>query len=523
MSIFINKQIKCRQRANILIFLKQRLLFIKNKIIYRKYLIQNYIIIFLNKFSQNENIQLKIKIIIILYNIILNSINLFLHQCFYDFFLIKYLFFYFLQNLEFKQKSQNSFFIFQSIKKINNNNKNVKINIKTQNNKSYLQISFQLGNRILRKKTLASPIDQMLKNYLKQNKSIGSSDRKLVADNIYKMVRNKTYLDTITFKPISWEKRLETMYTERFKTMQENTSLLPQKLQYSLKFIILYQDIVNSHGEKKAFEICKSQMFKAPLTIRVNPLKIERDQLLQKWQETHKLGVRATSHSPYGIKFTTTKSENLFEMIEYNQGYFEIQDEASQLVALEVKCSPGQKILDYCAGSGGKSLAFAHLMEGKGQLYLHDIRNQVLIEAKKRFKKAGIQNVQFHNQESLNEKKQLLKNKFDWILCDVPCTGTGTLRRNPDLKYKYNKDRLKYFVDLQKGIFKEAIEYLNLDNGKIAYSTCSILNEENQFQIEHFCEQFNLKVVEKPFQSLTDQNSSMDGFFCAVLESKNKK
>lgn len=93
-------------------------------------------------------------------------------------------------------------------------------------------------------------------------------------------------------------------------------------------------------------------------------------------------------------------------------------------------------MLDYCSGSGGKSLAISHLLEGKGQIYLHDPREKTLENAKKRFNRAGVQNVQFHNDE-LNLEKTL-QNKADWIILDVPCTGTGTIRRNPDIKLKFS-------------------------------------------------------------------------------------
>ncbi|KAL4491385.1 hypothetical protein ABPG72_008041 [Tetrahymena utriculariae] len=370
------------------------------------------------------------------------------------------------------------------------------------------------------KKEQANPIDSMLRNYLKENKALGSNDRKLFTDNVYKLVRHKVYLDTISPKPLSWEGRLDTIYTEKFATQRKNTSILPHVRASCPKE--LFDVLCDSFGEEKAIEICMAQNLRAPLTVRVNPIKISREELIQKWRDANKFAIKPTEFSPYGITFTTDKNENLYELPEFKRGYFEIQDEASQLAAFKVKCQIGDHVLDYCAGAGGKSLAFAPYLRGTGQIYLHDTRDYILLEAKKRFNKAGIQNVQFQTQESLNNNKNKLLKKFDWVVCDVPCTGTGTLRRNPDLKYKFSRNRLKYFVDLQASVFKEALPFVKPKTGKIVYSTCSLLQEENIFQITKFCKEFNLEIVDgKHFQTIPSKDVEMDGFFCAVLQFKN--
>ncbi|KAL8450430.1 hypothetical protein Emed_002518 [Eimeria media] len=147
-------------------------------------------------------------------------------------------------------------------------------------------------------------------------------------------------------------------------------------------------------------------------------------------------------------------------MPEFQRGYFEIQDEASQLAALKVAAKPGDKVLDYCAGSGGKTLAFGPRMENKGKIYLHD------------------------------------------VVCDVPCTGTGALRRSPEMKWKYEDDKLMDFVALQRHIFSSALQYVKPKTGKIVYITCSILDEENVQQAKFFCQQHGLVLTEPPFHSL---------------------
>ena len=158
---------------------------------------------------------------------------------------------------------------------------------------------------------------------------------------------------------------------------------------------------------------------------------------------------------------------------EFRKGYFEVQDEASQLVGLRVLAQPGEKVLDYCAGSAGKTLTFAHQLRGTGKIYLHDVRASVLVNAKKRLKRAGVNNVVFCYEDNTLLKD--MKGQFDWIVLDVPCTGTGTLRRNPDIKMKFTRARLDHFVQLQQGIIAESLPYLKKETGRIVYSTCSLL------------------------------------------------
>ncbi len=143
-------------------------------------------------------------------------------------------------------------------------------------------------------------------------------------------------------------------------------------------------------------------------------------------------------------------------MPEFKQGLFEVQDEGSQLIANLMDPTPGDQVMDYCAGSGGKTLAFAPKMQHRGQIYLHDIRPWALDEARKRLKRAGIQNAQVVLPE--DPKLNKLRGKMDWVLVDAPCTGSGTFRRNPDMKWKFS---LVYSVAVSgttTGDFRQSIE-----------------------------------------------------------------
>jgi len=172
-------------------------------------------------------------------------------------------------------------------------------------------------------------------------------------------------------------------------------------------------------------------------------------------------------------------------------------------------------VLDYCGGSAGKTLAFAPFTQGRGQIFIHDIRKYILLEAKKRLRRAGVQNYQLNpDKEKLHT---LLKNKCDWVLLDVPCSGTGTIRRNPDLKIKFSNERLIELLNVQEKILEESLDLLK-PNGKIVYVTCSLLREENINQIMKFCRKFGVKIDNDTIFQTEPKSGMMDGFFSVTLK-----
>lgn len=351
------------------------------------------------------------------------------------------------------------------------------------------------------------PLDLFLSLYFRHHKALGAKDRGFVADTIYGLIRWKSLIDYLCKSTPTWEKRLDTFLTTDVETYKNETQI-PLYIRYSCPQP-LFELLVKNFGEEKACEFCWVNNQKAPLTVRINPLRTTREALLQLWEKDYP--VSPSQYSKYGIVFH--KKFNLFSLPEFKSGLFEIQDEGSQLLSELIQASPGQQVLDYCSGSGGKTLAFAPGMQGKGQIFLHDIRPHVLLEAKKRLKRAGIQNAQIVQPEDPKLKK--LKKKMDWVLVDAPCSGTGTLRRNPDMKWKFSEEMLMRLVGQQRMIFEKALSFLK-PNGRIVYSTCSLLKEENQEQIDHFIKIYGLTVEGTPFQSLP-ADGGMDSFFGAVL------
>lgn len=353
------------------------------------------------------------------------------------------------------------------------------------------------------------PLDVFLRNYFRAHTAVGSKDRKEICEIIYGIIRWRGLLDHVSEKPISWESRFRAF--AKFSQNFYCDPSLPTHVRVSFPKSF-YQLLSESLGEEKAFQFCLSCNEPAPTTVRANLLKTTRNALIESWQNRYK--VSSCRYSSVGIHFE--EKINFFGMEEFKKGYFEIQDEASQLIAELIAIEPGMRFLDFCAGSGGKSLAVAPRLKGRGQLFLHDIRPQALREAKKRLKRAGIQNAQPLLPDSPN--KRLLKLKMDWVLVDAPCTGTGTLRRNPDMKWKFDNQTLPRIVQEQRQIFDEALTYLKPE-GHIVYATCSILPQENQHQAAFFLEQYPLEQVGETFSSFP-ASGEMDGFFGIVLKKK---
>ncbi len=353
------------------------------------------------------------------------------------------------------------------------------------------------------------PLDLYLKNYFQAHRAAGSKDRRFICETIYALIRWRGLIDHLCPQsPITWEDRYR-LYRQYHPLDYLDNEEIPLHIRVSFPKAF-FQLLEDSYGTDRARDLCLISNTQAPTTIRANLLKTTREILLEKWQKSY--GVAPTAHSPWGITFL--KKENFFGMPEFKQGLFEVQDEGSQLLAMLVDAQPKQQILDFCAGSGGKTLAFAPAMQAKGQIYLHDIRAHALREAKKRLCRAGIQNAQILFFE--DAKKESLKQRMDTVLVDAPCSGSGTLRRNPDMKWKFHPTALDPLLIEQRAIFEEALGYLH-PKGVIVYATCSIFPQENEQQIAYFQEKFQLQLARPLFRSIP-QKGGMDGFFGAVLK-----
>ncbi|MCH9634644.1 MAG: Ribosomal RNA small subunit methyltransferase B [Chlamydiae bacterium] len=356
-------------------------------------------------------------------------------------------------------------------------------------------------------KTDRGPLDLTIARYFRQHKALGSKDRKKIAEIVYHLVRWSGLFDYFIPHKKDWESRYEVYQKLDLAEAIKNPDL-PLHIRTSFpKVLIDYW--VQSYGAAEAEKLALMSNDRAPITLRANALKISREDFIERFKS--EIEMEAASTAPYAIR--VLKRTSLFQLDAFKEGFFEMQDEASQLIAELVSAEPRQKVLDYCAGSGGKSLAIAPRMKNQGVLYLHDIREGILIQAKKRLKRAGIQNAQIlsPNDPQINS----LKGNMDWVLVDAPCSGSGTYRRNPDLKWKFSKEMLENLIETQRMIVKEAMSYLK-PQGRLVYATCSLFQEENEKQVDYFEKNLSLKLDGEVIKT-KNKYAEMDGFFGAIL------
>ncbi len=364
------------------------------------------------------------------------------------------------------------------------------------------------------------PLDLFAHRYFRAHRALGSHDRKEVTSALFGLIRWKGLLDFLLSTSATWEERLALFQKIDLFSFASRTHL---PLAHRVSFPPWLVDrLTRVYGEEATTSFCLASNQKAPITIRANRLKTSRAALVKRLAPHYAVSPCArardgiTFHQP--IRFTS--------LPEFHAGLFEVQDEGSQLIAEHVQAKPGDHVLDYCAGSGGKTLAFAPRLQGKGQIYLYDIRSSILRKAKARLHRAGIQHAQMIPHAELNHPR--FRRRMDWVLLDVPCSGSGTFRRHPDMKWRLTPKTLDHLVQEQRAIFASALKYVR-PHGTLVYATCSVFPEENEEQIHYFTRHYPLRVTLPFFHSLPKQGG-MDGFFCAVLsfnpsterDSKNK-
>lgn len=267
----------------------------------------------------------------------------------------------------------------------------------------------------------------------------------------------------------------------------------------------------------------------APLDLRVNLLKTTREGA-QAALLAEGLEAAPTPLSPWGLRIDGRRA--VTSGPAFQSGLVEIQDEGSQLVAALVGAGPEMRVVDWCAGAGGKTLALAMLMANRGQLIACDVSAPRLEGATRRLRRAGVSNTERHLVAPGDKWAKRRAGSFDRVLVDAPCTGTGTWRRNPDARLRLRELDLEELRPKQAGILDDAARLVRV-GGRLVYATCSLLNEENEAQIEDFlgrhegfrsvplAEAWPLHAPapsEGPYLSLTPLRHGTDGFFAAVLE-----
>lgn len=374
--------------------------------------------------------------------------------------------------------------------------------------------------------------DRAVEQVLKQNTRWGARDRRFIAETTYEMVRWWRLISESLALPTS---NYESYYYQLFGTWQilkgfelpdwEEFSKLNkeqiiknfEKAKLTRKYRESIPDWLDDIGskelgeqvwEKEVHELNKE----AQVVLRVNTLKISSEELQKKLREQNiEVAVfpRLTNET-----LILKKRQNLQQLEEYKQGLFEIQDASSQLIAPFMQLKEGMTVIDACAGAGGKSLHIAAMMKNKGKIISMDVEERKLTELKKRADRAGVSSIQTQviNANTIHK----LKNTADRLLLDVPCSGLGVLRRNPDAKWKLNLDFIDQIKQTQQKIIIDYSEMLK-PGGIMVYATCSILPSENQDQVNSF-----LKSRGDKFELISDRkvfpSEGFDGFYMAAIK-----
>jgi len=409
---------------------------------------------------------------------------------------------------------------------------------------------FQLDAAVVAIRTvlpLEYPADAILRRFFRENPMLGAQDRAFIAETVFGILRHRFFLESLA--ELTTPRSLVLAYLIKFQGMnlRELASLIsetetkwlseikaikldslplaiqaefPEWLVEKLKHFMSDTDILNL-----GLSLQKS----APLDLRVNTFLAKRSQVLEILNQE---GIEAqeTPYSPCGIRLTGKPAINRHAL--FLSGKIEVQDEGSQLLGYLLAPKRGEMVVDFCAGAGGKSLLLGALMNSRGRLYAFDVSEKRLSNMKPRFKRSGLSNL--HAQRITHEndiKVKRLTGKIDRVLVDAPCSGLGTLRRNPDLKWRQSPQSIEELKTKQAAILSAAAGLLK-PGGRLVYATCSFLPEENQAIISDFLvahpqftllncsellSQQKISLDTGEFLQLSPQLHQTDGFFAAAL------
>jgi len=377
-------------------------------------------------------------------------------------------------------------------------------------------------------------VDKVVQQALKKDRRWGSHDRKFVAETIYEIIRYKRlYTEIAGVKtlysrddlwkvfavwavlrsyPIPNWKQLEGTPERKIKGRFDTLS----KERRFRESIPDWMDElgVTELGEEIWTKELAAQNQQAKVVLRVNTLKITKEKLRSILMDEN---ISTQTLKEYPDALVLEERANVFLTEAFKNGFFEVQDASSQRVAYFLDVKEGMRVVDTCAGAGGKTLHLASLMKNKGQIIALDIYEGKLKQLKLRAKRNGVFNLDYRLIESTKVIKKL-HNKADRVLIDAPCSGLGVLRRNPDAKWKLHPDFIQNIIKTQQQILNDYSKILKI-GGKMVYATCSVLPSENQNQIQQFLKTENGKQFKfvKEDKILAHQ-SGFDGFYMALLE-----
>ena len=348
---------------------------------------------------------------------------------------------------------------------------------------------------------LAHPADSLLHDFFRKHKAMGQHDRAFIADGLFAYFRRRRSLEELAQSQRPQHLALAVLVrelgigmrewegvigAEDAAWLREFKSRLDTKLPDAVAADLpdwLWAKLGVVYGEAERKAMAQAWLAAAPLDLRINPLKTTRDEARAALAAAG-IDAQPTRYSPLGLRVAGRPS--LARHPLFTAGALEVQDEGSQLVSFLLAPKRGEMVVDFCAGAGGKTLLLGALMRSQGRLYAFDTHDRRLANLKPRLARSGLSNV--HPQLLAHErdtKVKRLAGKIDRVLVDAPCTGFGTLRRNPDLKWRQREAALAELTTKQQAILGAAATLVK-PGGRIVYATCSVLPEENDAIVAAF-------------------------------------
>ncbi|MBB3193765.1 16S rRNA (cytosine967-C5)-methyltransferase [Roseateles terrae] len=400
-----------------------------------------------------------------------------------------------------------------------------------------------------------APADSLVSSFFRQHKALGQRERHTLAETAYSVLRNRLVFQHLAqsgrgpmarrLAILGWEgneaflrgalNEQEQHWLQQVRAVDR--SQLPERLRHNLPEW-LAEPLHQRLGDEQFWQLAGALNEGAPLDLRVNLLKAKREEV-QAALEAQGFKSSPTPYSPWGLRLEGKPA--LQKLDVFTSGQVEVQDEGSQLLSLLTEAKRGEMVVDFCAGAGGKTLALGASMRNTGRLYAFDVSGHRLDKLKPRLARSGLSNVYpVQLTTERDDRVKRLAGKVDRVLVDAPCSGLGTLRRNPDLKWRQTPQGLQELQAKQLSILNSAARMLK-SGGRLVYATCSLLDEENEAVANAFSEahpDFVLQpaqeilahaqvpeeqaatLCENGFLRLWPHKHHSDGFFAAVWTRK---
>lgn len=368
--------------------------------------------------------------------------------------------------------------------------------------------------------------DKVIEQVLKSNRKWGARDRGFIAENTYEIVR---WWRLLLF--VSQEERpaysdifaiWQTLKGNELPAWTEFAHIQPQRIRHAYeeakkirKVRESIPDWLDEVGASELGEKWDDELHAlnqtAPVVLRVNTLKTNREALQKQLAED---GIETNPLPSLPSALALTEKKNVFQTEAFKNGFFEVQDAGSQVIAPTLDVQPGMRVIDACAGAGGKTLHLAALMQNQGRLIAMDVENWKLDELRRRARRNGVSNVETRLIEAKTIKR--LRETADRVLLDVPCSGLGVLRRNPDSKWKIMPEFLEQIRQTQYDILSHYSQMVK-PGGKLVYATCSILPSESENQVQRFLKEQGQQWTLETETRTSPARDGFDGFYMASL------